>query len=93
MFVHDGPGETLYAEETIQQEALTLLRCASRDPDHPGLVNGLGIFREGNGMSRHGTCVANVEGISGKQGKPPLLADELTSTKDCFTGKDFKKGM
>ena len=22
-----------------------------------------------------------------------LLADELTSTKDCFTGKDFKKGM
>lgn len=22
-----------------------------------------------------------------------FLADELTSTTDCFTGKDFKKGM
>lgn len=91
VFFHDGDQNSMKNITTIRQEALAVLRCGNTEF---GLVNGLGLFVEGNDMIRHGICLANMNGVSGAYSSPPLRhTGVLTITADCFTGKDFKDSL
>jgi hypothetical protein len=84
VFYHDGPADdTKLVSETVRQEALKMLRCASQEL---GLVNGLGVFGQTDEMPRHGVCIANMDRIDGE---PRFKLYSLIKLgQDCWVWQD-----